>query len=153
MRDKVLRTIEGRICALICGGRWAAIERRLAHDGAVPPLPELREAVGQERYQVELARDLARQLPSWVAEPSETRVDGFARTLGRDARRLLPPADNRRMAEFLLRLASQPDALASWPSDEVGTLLQRTMDSPVLLRSARFVVVALERQGGGWSWR
>jgi hypothetical protein len=64
------------------------------------------------------------------------------------------------LAEFLLRLASEPASLATAPQQELNSRLNTVLKSPVLLRAARFLVLAIdaiesEDFGGtyrGWAW-
>jgi hypothetical protein len=160
-RYRVLSGITGELCALIGGGRWASIERRLAQAGVEPDPSRLQAAVGEERYQARLAADLALHIHEWTAEAPEDRASAFAERLVRYAPWLMSGTDSRSMAEFLLRLASQPASLARWPAVEVRAKLEQTLNSPVLLRAARFLVLALEAEQvtddappvGRWTWR
>jgi hypothetical protein len=56
-------------------------------------------------------------------------------------------------------LASDPASLGNWPAGDLRANLQQTLESPVLLRAARFVRFAVEAQAsisteaaGRWSW-
>jgi hypothetical protein len=162
-RYRVLSAITAELCALVGGGRWEAIERRLAEPGVEPDPSRLQAAIGQEPYQAALAGDLALHITEWTAEAPEDRAEAFAELLAKRVRRLLNAGNthNRAMADFLLRLASHPASLARWPAEEVRAKLEQTLNSPVLLRAARFVVLAVEAEqlgeaappAGRWTWR
>jgi hypothetical protein len=163
-RYRVESAITAELCAVIGGRHWAAIERDLAQPEAELDLARLQAAVGQQPYQARLAGDLAVHLRRWGSDTPEDRADAFAGHLARRAPWLLRAAntDNRAMAEFLLRLASQPGSLARRPTEEVGAKLAHTLKYPVLLRAARFVVLVVEREplrdtetsvSGRWTWR
>ena len=69
-------------------------------------------------------------------------------------------SEDTRFAEFLLRLASDPAPLLSWPSGDSQAALQRALTSPVVLRAARYLVLAIDRATeevagvtyAGWAW-
>jgi hypothetical protein len=162
-RYRVLSAITAELSALVGGRRWAAIEHRLAQPGVEADPSRLQAGVGAERYQARLAGDLAVHIREWAAEAPEDRAEAFAERLTRLVPWLLDAAktDNRAMGEFLLRLASQPASLAGWPAAEVREKLERALNSPVLLRAARFVVRAVDVEqvedappsGERWVWR
>jgi hypothetical protein len=159
-RLAVLRAITADLCALIGGTRWAEIERRVARDLDDVAPREMQEAVGRDGYQAALAGVLSIQAPQWVTQTSERRVEQFATILSRYARLSLGPADRQITAEFLLRLASEPASLGAWTDSRVQPALQRTLDSPVLLRAARFAVHLIEQEASlandeaaeEWGW-
>ena len=97
---------------------------------------------------------------SWEAlEPAKRAVE-FAAVLGTNKNRTTVDRTQHRFAELLLRLASDPATLAGWPEGELRAALTRIIESPVLIRAARFVVLAVcldeaEDTGAsyeGWVW-
>jgi hypothetical protein len=158
-RTAVLRAIAAEIAGLIGGDRWAHIERRLLGDHT-PSTSQLRDAVGEQRYQRELALDLDHQVERLVTALPERRAASFALALRMYARPAGIRGEDARFAEFLLRLASEPASLLPWPHDEFTAALQRTLNSPVFLRAARFLVLRIDAVAdqtsgltfAGWAW-
>ena len=159
-RVKVLRAITVELAALIGGQRWAHVEKRIADYATSVEMSEMQTGVGEQRYQRELARELAR----WIdrlrpAQPGE-RVQYLADALTKHARNAGVQGEAGDLAEFLLRLASEPGSLATWPDEDLRVHLKFTLDSPVLLRAARFMVAAIDEfevpgaaaTYGGWAW-
>jgi hypothetical protein len=159
-RTAVLRAITAHIASLIGGDRWEHLERRLLIGRDSPSMSELRDGVGEQRYQRELALDLSHHVGRLQTLQPEKRAAPLAFALHMHA----PPAgvrpDDSRFAEFLLRLASDPTTLLSWPAEDCQVTLRRALDSPVVLRAARYVVLAIdgatEEVAGvtyaGWAW-
>ena len=64
------------------------------------------------------------------------------------------------VSEFLLRLATEPATLSRWRPSDFDDLLAVTLSAPVLLRAARFVVLATAAAENddtgsvyvGWVW-
>lgn len=160
-RVQVLRAFTAYLASLIGGNRWAAIERRVADESSQVSSHDLQLAVGEARYQRELAQELLRWLdPLRVARP-EDRVQVFAEALSVHAHSAGVHGEDVRLAEFLLRLASEPGSVARWPETDAHAFLHLTFDSPVLLRAARLMVISIDRVEqstagetfGGWAWQ
>lgn len=154
----VLREIAHGLATLIGGPRWAASDPRVGA-GSID-LRSLREAIGDAPYQLRLANALRSAVPALQSATSPNRVTRFAAVLGEHARRAGVTGADRYLAEFLLRLATDPSTLLNWPSADLHALVQLTLTSPVLLRAARFVVLATatgDEDGGsiypGWTWQ
>ena len=121
---------------------------------------ELQAAVGDAAYQRSLAAKLDQSVGYWPVIKPEERVDDLADTLGRYAQPAGVHGRDVRLAEFLLRLASDPSSLATWPADDVRRYVEVALASPVLVRAARFAVLAIhasetrETDMGfrGWTW-
>jgi hypothetical protein len=155
----VLREIAYALAALIGGPRWATSE-----DGCLGvesiDLQSLRGAIGDGVYQRRLADALRRAVPEFQAGDGPSRMALFAAVLGEHARPAGVTGADRSLAEFLLRLATDPATLLTWPTNALYELLGLTLTSPVLLRAARFVVLATttddEDSGltyAGWPWQ
>ena len=150
-RTRVLRAITGEISGLVGGYRWNRIEQRFAINRILPSIPELRAAVGDLRFLPGLAYELDQRLDFLRSLKPEERAHSLALALR------LPDA----FAEFLLRLVSEPASLATWSSAELRPAVDLTLESPALVRGARFIVLVLaispqvdeaERAVGGWVW-
>lgn len=159
-RTAVLRAITAHIAGLAGGDRWEHLEQRLL-DGRRDPLnSELRDGVGEQRYQRELALDLSHRIDRLQTLQPEKRAAPLAFALHMNAPAAGVRPEDTRFAEFLLRLASDPTSLLSWPSRDVQEALQRALASPVVLRAARYVVLAIDRATeeaagvtyAGWAW-
>lgn len=72
------------------------------------------------------------------------------------------PGDSTWLAEFALRLASDPATLEAWAGEQLNAGIKRLFEVPTLARAARFVVLAIDQQKNslasageiydGWSW-
>ena len=72
------------------------------------------------------------------------------------------PDDTRWLAEFALRVASDPMRLEAWAGEHMNAGIDKLIDAPTLARAARFLVIAVDRRlehevvaGGlyaGWEW-
>jgi hypothetical protein len=159
-RRSVLRTITATLVSVIGGVRWSRIEQHGAREDTYT-FHELQATVGEEDYQEELTTAIQSQLVRWMKLEPEQRAVEFLSLLVTYRGRTSVAAGEERFAEFLLRLASEPGTLFDWPADEVRKYVDRTLVSPVLIRAARFVVLAIhldeEDDTGstfrGWSWK
>jgi len=158
-RRAVLRAFTSHLVSMIAGARWSQLEEHGAREDEYS-FQQLQTGVGEESYQEALAEAIHRRLLGWeVLEPTK-RAEEFAAVLATFKHRTLVEHTDERFGEFLLRLASQPATIDGWPEDEVRSSLERTLASPVLVRAARFLVLAIhldeEEDSGttyrGWSW-
>jgi hypothetical protein len=158
-RTTVLRAITAHIAGLVGGDRWERLEQRLLEGGREPSTSELREGVGEQRYR-ELALDLSHRVDRVRTLEPEKRGAPLAFALQMHAPDTRVRSEDTRFAEFVLRLASDPTSLLSWPSRDCDEALQRALASPVVLRAARYLVLAIsltaEESAGvtcaGWAW-
>lgn len=159
-RRTALRALTSRIVSIPAGTRWAQLEERGARDDQFS-FQRLQDSVGDEYYQKALAAAIRRQVASWQDLEPAKRAEEFAAVLSTFKRRTLVDRIEWHFGEFLLRLASEPATIAEWPESAIRTALERTRVSPVLLRAARFVVLAVhldedDDSGStyrGWSWK
>jgi hypothetical protein len=159
-RTAVLRAITAHIAGLVGGDRWGHIEQRLLGEYHTPSTSQLREAVGEQRYQRELALDLDHQVDRLAAALPERRAASLALALRMYGRQAGIRHEDPRFAEFLLRLASEPASLHTWSPDEFQTGLKRALESPAFLRAARFLVLRIDAVAdqtsgltyAGWAW-
>jgi hypothetical protein len=153
-RVNVERAIIRQLAGLIGGQRWASLEQRVERDSESIRTSDLENALGNEPYQRTLARDLLGGLHRLVPLSPEKRVQPFADLISRHARRVGVYRRDLHLAEFLLRLASSPASLATIPEVELKSTIDQVLTSPVLLRAARFVVIAIDvtETEGSWVW-
>lgn len=155
-----LRALTSRIVSIPAGTRWAQLEERGARDDQFS-FQQLQDTVGDDTYQKALAAAIRRRLLSWQALEPAKRAEEFAAVLSTFKHRTFVDHTEWHFTEFLLRLASEPATITEWPESAIRTALERTLVSPVLLRAARFVVLAVhldesEDSGStyrGWSWK
>jgi len=155
---RVQRGITVRLVSTIGGQRWTTLEDRCA-GGDEYPLDEFRAAIGDESYQRALADAIQRGLPDWLQMEPTKRGNAFAVALAAHGHRAGVGRDDGPLAELLLRLASEP-ASVSGSLDELTSVIDLALVSPVLMRAARFLVLAIhcsetEDVGTtyrGWAW-
>lgn len=138
-RYLALEAIARADATLICGSHWASLERKLERaDEPADYLQEMQDGIGVSQAQKELASGIGRNLYRWLRP--EALLPGFAEviasTLADSGVKSQPSA-----ARFLLTLAGRPGYVTEWSMSDRGYLLQRVLNSPVLLRAARFAVL------------
>jgi len=159
-RARVLGVMTVQLAGLVGGQRWARLEERRAASERSIGVEALQDAVGEAPYQRALAAEIVQRIDEMTSsEPAEcARL--FAGALAMHARPAGARGEDFRLAEFLLRLASAPASLTDWPPQELRSRLQLTLDSPVLLRAGRLVILSLDVREEtravasfeGWSW-
>jgi tetratricopeptide (TPR) repeat protein len=152
-RVNVESAIIRQLAGLIGGHRWASLEER-ARDSEDIRTSDLEAALSNEPYWRTLAKELLQALNGLILLSPEKRIQPFADLLARHVRRGGVYQRDLRLAEFLLRLASSPASLARIPEAEMKSAIDQVLASPILLRSARFVVLAIDatEAGGSWVW-
>jgi hypothetical protein len=169
-REAVRAKVSAEICALIGGGLWAALERRRS----VVTLRELEAGLARpgqwsefRRNILELANEAGRMVPADIA-------DAFAKAMGPtptmrpltpglvvsySARRRLDGLPGARftvagrgLAEYLLRLASEPGCVREWAGESHMSILAEVIETPAVLRAARMLVLARDRDLEAWAW-
>lgn len=159
-RRMVLRALTRAVVSLIAGGRWRHLEEQHGPTQTLSSTKDAARLVGDESWQRQLASDITSRLHDWQHLTSEKRADAFAEVLEGAAGRAGLRSDPIRAAEFLLRLASEPGTLTSWPAEELDQLIALSLVSPVLVRAARLIVLAVDSVARddddasytGWSW-
>lgn len=138
-RDIVLEAIARALVSLVCGGRWAGIERSLANvNDPFDLIDEMKAAVGEGDEQKRLAKTIGQNLFAW-ADPASL-LTGFAEAI-QGTLRSNGINGHDSAPRFLLTLAGRSGQVAQWPEAERGYLLQQVLKSPVLLRAARFAIL------------
>jgi len=141
----VLEAIARANASLLGGSHWAALERKLARaNDLADHLEEMQESLGITASHKSLAAEIGRNLYRWSDAP--TLIAGFdqvlASTLAENKIKDQPSA-----ARFLLTLAGQPGRIAAWPEKDRDYLLERIINSPVLMRAGRFAVLGTRAFG------
>lgn len=158
-RRSVLRALTATLVSVAAGSRWSQLEQRGRRNDSYV-FQDLRDGVGMEDYQRGIADAISRRLAGWHALDPEKRAHEFGSVLATFSYRTHVRDDAARVAEFLLRAASDPSSLESWPADDKASLVEHVIVSPMLIRAARFVVLGIhldsdDESGStyrGWSW-
>lgn len=160
-RKQVLEKLLAEIFWWIGSHRWGEAEQRFRDDRADSVRPAKLAVSGGGDSGFAAAIALAAQ--ELAAASTRTRVLRLAdlgrRFLG------LPSADDRHLwlAEFALRLASEPMGLIDWAGDALVATIEGFHDGPIFARGARFMVLVIARVGvdpnakpglvfDGWDW-
>jgi hypothetical protein len=159
-RRAALRGLTMRLVSILARRtQWRELEETGLRDDEFS-FWELRASVGDERYQKDLVEAIRRRLSSWqFLEPSKRAIE-FASTLAMFKHHTAVDRKDEWFSTFLLKLASDPAALAEWSTTEILPALHRVIASPLLMRIARFVVLAIHMDESddvgsiyrGWSW-
>lgn len=166
-RDAVISAHETELGCLIGGRLWASLEQRLAA-GQQVSASEWSDALAKPADWQLFRRGVRALAGDSLDDPP---VDALAALLGpgRSAHaastRVIvssgrsvncPGAEfedgGTRLAEFLLRLASDPGTLADWDSAEVTRLVNETLKHPVVYRAARMVSICTQGEDQPWRW-
>jgi hypothetical protein len=166
-RRDVLNALSSRITSTVCGARWADIESRSTREGA-PQLAQFSELVFEQRVRRDHEALNVLFDPRWqLRVRSMTPLDRVVALDSLLARhplvlsRLSNSVFNRRHAvETALRVASAPGSVTEWAGVELSASVNAMLGAPVILRAARYLVLATVSAGepvgpelyGGWSW-
>jgi hypothetical protein len=164
-RRDVLLALGSHATRLICGDNWARAE--LAARRGTDGMARLKEAVSRRRDEVAIGVVLERDCADLATKTCRERVERLALLITRF--HVLPSssptneADARLHSELAVRLASNPAGVQAWAGDRLRTGLTRLMESPTLMRAARFLVLSTDRHlqsqarfdelYAGWEWR
>ncbi|WP_326561220.1 hypothetical protein [Micromonospora sp. NBC_01796] len=159
LRQTVLRAMTVRLMNLIAGQRWAHVEELVSRGDDYFTFRELEQAVGDEVHQRSLAHAIGgEQAYAWVRIETERRGETFAPLLVPYVRNTAFGAEGEHLAQILLRLSSEPGTLDN--TNELRSALELAIVSPVLVRAARFIVLAVHSLAKdddgiyqGWSWQ
>lgn len=166
-RLSVLRALTRHILSLLGGDHWARAEIA-AEDGTDADLSSLKLAVSSRRDQLGVAAAIALEIGNLIAVEPQARASRLA-DLAQSYRILTPGASGDPsetplwLCELSLRLASSPAHAAQWAGQHLRPSIKRLLEEvPVLVRAARFMVLATERHpqpeaGAGelytrWRW-
>ncbi|MBX3207425.1 MAG: hypothetical protein KF764_20420 [Labilithrix sp.] len=182
-RGIVLRALTAHILALLGGRAWASAESNLKDERG---LLDLKRSISDKGYELGLGSGLQLEYQALAAEPPSKRAARLASLA--ESFRLIQPSANQRevvgsstpgptvvrrvqgvgpehsawLAEFALRMASDPGTISAWAGEHVDASVKRLLDVPTLARAARFLVLAVEQQKrslaasgevyAGWGW-
>jgi hypothetical protein len=164
-RHDVLLALGSHTTRLIGGDNWARAE--LAARSGTDGMTRLKEAVSRRRDEVAIGVVLERDCADLATKTCRERVERLALLITRfHVLSSISPADEadvRWHSELALRLASNPAGVQAWAGDRLRTSLTRLMESPTLMRAARFLVLSTDRHlqsqarfdelYAGWEWR
>jgi hypothetical protein len=181
----VIRALTGHVFSLLGGQAWATAEVNIAPGER--GLGELKRCISHERSEVAIGAKLLLEYKALADLPPRKRVETLAslaesfglvpespphrEVIERSSspgvtvlRRLqgLGPEYSAWLAEFALRIASDPMTVEQWAGEHVVDSIERLLDVPTLARAARFLVLAVDQQNNshagidevyaGWGW-
>lgn len=163
--QRVRQAIIGDICSLIGGQLWASIEARRSR-GEHLRIDQLETALAKPGDH-EPFRRTVRAISGSLSDGDV--VDRLGAALGDASRR--PASDRlvvstshrsgvaplgtrfsvagRWLAEFVLRLASDPGTLIAWSTRDNRAVIDELLETPIVLRAARMIVLGA---GDDWEW-
>ncbi|MFF4876343.1 hypothetical protein [Micromonospora sp. NPDC000668] len=147
LQNIALEAITRALVSVIAGNHWARLERRLESADVLDYLDEMRAMVGNSSSQEALAKEIAGRLWRW-SDSTDSLLAGFAGAIA-SAAASSGIEDPHLAARFLLSLASSPGRIAEWNPSKQDQLLNRVVNSPVLLRAARFAVLGTDAYRAG----
>jgi hypothetical protein len=182
-RGAVIRALTAHILSLLCGRAWANAESRLKDEHG---LLELKRCISDKGYELGLgsglqleyqaltdvppskrAARLASLAESFLVKPStdQRQVGGSSSSPGLTEVRHVQgvgPEHSGWLAEFALRIASDPVTLGAWAGEHLDASIKKLLELPTLARAARFLVLAVEQRKrslaatgelyAGWGW-
>lgn len=183
-RRDVIRAMTQQIFSALGGQLWLQAEKNLdgpdglqalkrkiapgSYGGAMTARHELNdEALAQASLSKRISSlaSLATNLRLLTPGPERREVVNSATAPGvRILRRVqgVGPGDPTWLAEFALRMASDPTTLEAWAGVHVDGGIQKLFEVPTLARAARFVVLSIDQKKNalasageiydGWSW-
>ncbi|MFF5219512.1 hypothetical protein [Micromonospora sp. NPDC000442] len=137
-----LEAITRALVSVIAGNHWARLERKLESADVLDHLDEMQAMVGISSSHKALAKDIADRLWRW-SDSADSLLQGFAGAIASTAASSGiddPPL----AARFLVFLARSPGRIAEWDASRRDGLLNRVVNTPVLLRAARFAVLGTD---------
>lgn len=132
-RQKVTDELLRAIYKVLCGASWASAEAAFcSNPSAKYALDGLQRGVDRNNgFAAVLRRDFAHM---------NTAFDGAAQWYAELAARYRVCSE-RRLCEFALRLASQPQRVPGFYGDELDGLLKESRNNPAILRGARLLAL------------
>jgi hypothetical protein len=180
----VIRAITAHVFAVIGGQSWERAETNIAEPNG---LAELKRSISQNRLEAGIGAKLHLDAEK-LADASPDRRAASLASLAESFRLVAPSANQREvvgrssspgvtvlrrvqgvgpehptwLAEFALRLASDPMTLEAWAGEHIDASIKKLLDVPTLARAARFLVLAVDQQKkslaaagefyAGWGW-
>jgi len=182
-RGVVIRALTAHIFSLLGGRAWASAESKLKDERG---LVELKRCISDKGYELGLGSGLQLEYQALADDPPSKRAARLASLA--ESFRLVQPSANQRevvgrssypgltvvrrvqsvgpehsawLAEFALRLASDPVTLSAWAGEHVDASIKKLLEVPTLARAARFLVLAVDQRKklsaagevyAGWGW-
>ncbi|WP_437984768.1 hypothetical protein [Sorangium sp. So ce117] len=179
----VIRAITAHILSLLGGQAWRSAETNV---GAPNGLADLKRSISQDRSEAGIGAKLQLEYEALADTSPAKRVASLASLA--ESFRLVPPSQSRReiisrprspgstvvrrvqgvgpdcstwLAEFALRMASDPVTLEAWAGEHIDASINKLLEVPTLARAARFLVLAVDQQKkhatageiyAGWGW-
>ena len=175
----VLRGLLDELFRVLCGERWARIERQTVPKGTPDALRALSDAVSQRREEIGLGTSLIHNAERFATSSCEDRV-GVLSSLIAEYRIVRPhsnrvatpigrgssnhPDDPEWLVEFSLRLLTDPGNAKDWSGENLVPGLTRLYETPTVAKAVRYLVLATDcylqvdsKLGGqgpydGWRW-
>ena len=182
-RGTVLRALTSQILALLAGAQWEYAESKLKDESG---LGDLRRSISNNGHELKLGSQLQLEYQVLASEPPTKRaarlaslaegvqlvrpspyqreVVGTSRSPVGRRRRVqgVGPQHSEWLAEFALRMASDPMTLRAWAGEHLDAGVKTLLDVPTLARAARFLVLAVDLKNrslaalgdvyAGWGW-
>lgn len=180
----VIRAITGRVLSLVGGQAWERAETSITGPNG---LQELKRSISQNRFEAGIGAKLQLAHEELAEASPDRRVASLAslaesfnlvsrsadrrEIVGRSSspglsvvRRVqgVGPEHSTWLAEFALRMASDPVTLEAWAGEYVDPSIKKLLEVPTLARAARFLVLAVDQQRkshtavgefyAGWGW-
>ena len=175
-RRKALCALVSELSRLLCGGHWSKVEEEFSSRPDTRAIETLTRAVSTNSIEARIGTAMIRRAKTMAHEPLSQRIDHLASAaiehrllperIGRMARNTPESAGGVRpkwLAEFALRLASDPASVGPWAGPELRAGLNSLLEAPSLMRIARLLVIATTRYmpsqslSGelypGWKWK
>jgi hypothetical protein len=151
MRLGVLHEITQALTGLIAGEKWARAEQNVEQSGIQP----LSDCIGGGPEHRALAQELVERASLLVPERVDDAADTLAAALAHHGPRSCVDGHDVALAERLLRLATSPGSLPNSSNGRLRGQLQLLMDTPVLVKAARLLVLAAPGQTNlqEWAWQ
>lgn len=151
MRLDVLYGVTQALTGLIAGERWARVEEKVEQVGLQP----LTECIGGGPSHKALARELVERGALLSPERVDDAVEALAGALARHGPRSCVDGHDLELAECLLRLATSPGSLPKHLDGDLRPRVQLLIDTPLLVKAARLLVLATPRHTDlqEWAWQ
>ena len=158
----VVRGMLDELFRLLCGDRWARAEKQSVEKGTLDALRPLTDLVSPRHEDIGLGRSLFSRVEEFARASCDERVHLLSLLM--DEYRLFRPlvrgerasrtaidaqnstiSDNPEwLAEFLLRLSTDPGHVATWAGENLRVGLAHLLDTPTIAKSARYLVLATD---------
>jgi hypothetical protein len=181
----VIRALTAHVMSLLGGQAWAIAENNIS--GGHHGLADLKRGVSRNRDEAGIAAKLQLDYPTLADVPLGKRVATLASLVrsfglvpanpklrevvertsssGLTVLRFAPdpgPENTAWIAEFALRIASDPLNVETWAGEHLDASLTKLLEAPTLARAARFLVLAIDHMKNshagagevysGWAW-